>query len=238
MNPRLVRVFFVIVFATLLPRLAFAAEPVRIVLIGDSTVCDYKLDRPDRGWGMFLSERFQPGTVEVVNLAAAGRSTKTFIAEGRWAKALAAKPAYVFVQFGHNDSHASDKPESTDAATAYRDYLRRYIDEARAAGATPILVTPMVRRTFKPDGTLDDTLAPYAEAMKAVALEKRAAVIDLHAASRALVEPMGPDRAQDFANKRGDRTHIKEKGARAMAGLVITDLPSADPKLASLLKTP
>lgn len=208
---------------------------VRIVLVGDSTMCDYASDRPDRGWGQFVAERFRPGSVEVFNHAKPGRSTKTFIKEGRWTRALADRPDFVFVQFGHNDSHAPEKPESTDAATDYRDYLRRYVDESRAAGATPILVTPMVRRTFRPDGTLEDILAPYADAMKAVASERKVTLIDLHASSRALVEPMGPDAAQIFANKKSDLTHFNEKGARAMAALVFKALPAAEPRLAALL---
>jgi len=214
------------------------AAPLRLVIVGDSTVCEYAAERPDRGWGHFIEEAFQPGSVQVINLAAAGRSTKTFIKEGRWQKALDAKPDYILIQFGHNDSHSPEKPEATDAATDYRDYLRRYLDDARAIGATPILVTPMVRRTFKPDGTLDDILIPYADAMKAVANEKHVALIDLHAASAGLIQKLGPDQAQTLANKSADRTHFNEKGARAMAALVIAGLPKADPKLAVLLHTP
>ena len=119
----------------------------------------YPAAEPDRGWGQFIEEQFRG--VKVINLAAAGRSTKTFIKEGRWKKALEEKPDYVLIQFGHNDSHGPEKPESTDAATDYKEYLRRYIDESRAIGATPILVTPMVRRTFDADGKLqDDASAP------------------------------------------------------------------------------
>ena len=241
MTPRIpALVFFAL--ATLVAFTARAAEPapssLRIVLIGDSTVCDYPATRPDRGWGQFIAEKFQPGSVTVINLAAAGRSTKTFITEGRWTKALAEKPDYVFIQFGHNDSHSADKPESTDPATTYRDYLRRYIDEARAIHATPILVTPMVRRTFGPDGKLADNLTPYADAMKAVAAEKKAALIDLHTASTLLISNLGPTAAQTLANKPTDVTHFNEKGARAMADLIINALPSASPKLARLLVSP
>src|SRR5262249_35809366 len=101
--------------------------PVRIVIIGDSTVCDYPKTQPTRGWGQFIEERFKEGTVKVMNLAASGRSTKTFIQEGRWEKALLEKPDYVLIQFGHNDSHAPDHAEATDAGTDYKDYLRRYV---------------------------------------------------------------------------------------------------------------
>ena len=148
---------------------ADAPVPVRVVIVGDSTVCNYPVDRPDRGWGQFIEERFATGIVQVINLAAGGRSTKTFIGEGRWAKALAEKPDVVLIQFGHNDSHAPDRPEATDAATTYADFLRRYVDETRATSATPVLVTPMVRRIFGPGGKLTDILQPYADAMKTVA---------------------------------------------------------------------
>ncbi len=212
--------------------------PLRMIIIGDSTVCDYPEKSPNRGWGQFIQERFKSEDVTVINHAAAGRSTKTFIKEGRWKKALDDKPDYVLIQFGHNDSHGPDKPESTDAATDYKQYLRRYIDEARAADATPILVTPMVRRTFDPDGKLIDALAPYASAMEEVGSEKQAAVIDLHASSKRLVEQLGPAGSAELANKKGDLTHFNEKGARAMADLVMRELPTAEPKLKGCLKSP
>jgi lysophospholipase L1-like esterase len=215
-----------------------AATPVRIVIIGDSTVCNYPATRPDRGWGQFIDGYFKEGTVKVINLAAAGRSTKTFIAEGRWQKALEEKPDYVLIQFGHNDSHAPDKHESTNAATDYKDYLRRYIDESRAIGATPILVTPMVRRTFDAQGKITSNLIPYANAMKEVGAEKKVAVIDLHTSSLALAEKLGPEASAEMANKPGDSSHFIEKGARAMADLVMKDLPTAEPKLKEYLKAP
>jgi lysophospholipase L1-like esterase len=185
---------------------------------------------------MFMQEHFQDGAVQVINLAASGRSTKTFITEGRWKKALDEQPDYVLIQFGHNDSHAPTNPESTDAATDYKDYLRRYIDDSRAIGAVPILVTPMVRRTFDDDGKLKDALLPYATAMKEVAQEKKVAVIDLHASSKQLVEQLGPTAAAELANKPGDATHFNEKGAKAMADLVLKELPTAAPELKEFLK--
>ena len=74
--------------------------------------------------------------------------------------------------------------------------------------------------------------------MKEVAQEKKAAVIDLHASSKALVEKLGPDGSAEMANKKGDATHFNEKGARAMADLILKDLPAAEPKLAEYLKRP
>ncbi|MEO7932880.1 MAG: rhamnogalacturonan acetylesterase [Chthoniobacterales bacterium] len=236
----------------ILPSLAYSAaeeasmpiRPLLLVIIGDSTVCNYPADRPDRGWGQFIEERFKDDTVKVINLAAPGRSTKTFIQEGRWQTALEEKPDYVLIQFGHNDSHAPGKPEATDAAKDYQDYLRRYIDESRAMGATPILVTPMVRRTFDDGGKITENQPPpnrsllsYVNAMKEVGSERKVAVIDLHTSSQVLVEKLGPEASNQFANKSGDNTHFNEKGARAMADLVVKELPIAETRLKSLLKT-
>ena len=212
------------------------SAPLKLALVGDSTMCEYDLDIPDRGWGMLLDEIFRPGTVEIHNLAKAGRSTKTFIEENRWGPTLALKPDYVFIQFGHNDSHAPDRPESTDANSDYRDYLRRYVDDCRDIGATPILVTPMVRRTFHEDGTLDDNLAPYAAAMRAVAEEKGVELIDLHSMSWKFFEPLGPNVAQEYARNPNDRTHFNEKGARVIVELVRQGIAESSLPLKERLK--
>ena len=203
---------------------------VRMVIVGDSTVCDWPAEDVRRGWGQFVHE-YLTDTVRVANHARSGRSTKTFIREGLWTKALADKPAYVLIQFGHNDSHDPGRPESTDAETDYADFLRRYVDETRAAGAIPVLITPMVRRTFDSEGRLTDSLLPYAAAMKRVAAEKKVALVDLHTASGELFGRLGPQHAPEMANAPDDRTHFNEKGARAMAELVMTQLFSAEPSL-------
>lgn len=209
-------------------------KPLRVVLIGDSTVADYAASKPARGWGMYVQERFD-SRVTVTNLAANGRSTKTFIQEGRWAGALALRPDYVLIQFGHNDSHAKGRPESTDAAGDYQDYLRQYIREARAIGAVPILVTPMLRRNYTADGKLDDALQPYADAMKSVAAGEHAALIDLHSLSRGCYETLGAVDIQSLASEPNDRTHFNERGARGMAGLVVAELAKVAPELATHL---
>ena len=226
------------IFLSLLAMLAIAksAEPAKltIVIIGDSTVCDYPAEHACRGWGQFIAEHFKD-SVRVANHAASGRSTKSFIAEGRWKRALGEKPDFVLIQFGHNDSHAKGRPEATDAAGDYRDFLRRYVDESRAANATPIFVTPMYRRTFDADGKLTDILQPYADAMKAVAAEKKVPVIDLHTSSGALFRQLGKERCPELANAPTDFTHFNENGARAMADLVMKELPGTDARLAAEL---
>jgi lysophospholipase L1-like esterase len=210
-----------------------APPPLRIVILGDSTVCDYPAGSPLRGWGQMLPARFDDG-VTVVNLAASGRSAKTFIREGRLKRACAVTADYALIQFGHNDSHGPGHPEATDAATDFRDYLRQDIDELAAAGAKAILVTPMHRRLFQ-DGRPTTELQPYADAMAAVAGERHVPLVDLHKRSGELLAKLGEADSGDLFGP-GDRTHFSPKGATAMAELVADELRSACPELAARLK--
>ena len=214
--------------------LCAAETQLRLAIIGDSTVCEYHPEHACRGWGHYIQDYFKD-TVHVINLARSGRSTKTFINEGLWMKTLEEKPDFLLIQFGHNDSHASDRPESTNAGTDFRDYLRRYIDEARAVGATPILVTPVQRRTYSSDGRLDNSLVVYADAMKAVAAEKKVGVIDLNASSGRLYEQLGPAANDVVTSTPEDRTHFNENGARIMAHLVMQELTQVEPRLVKQL---
>ncbi|MDR1279760.1 MAG: GDSL-type esterase/lipase family protein [Opitutaceae bacterium] len=208
-----------------------------IAIVGDSTVCNYAATSPRRGWGQLLPEFLAPG-VRVKNEARGGASTKTFPSE-RWQRALADKPGYILIQFGHNDSHPKDKPESTDAATDFRDNLRRYIREARAAGAIPVLVTPPRRRMFR-SGKLTEELTPWADAVRAVASETGASLIDLHQDSGELFGQLGEEGSTAFTlnniehpgrTGRGDRTHFTETGARELARLVARRLAAIAPVL-------
>ncbi|MHB9027771.1 MAG: rhamnogalacturonan acetylesterase [Candidatus Latescibacterota bacterium] len=212
-----------------------SSRPLRVVVVGDSTVQTYPSESPIRGWGQYLGERFT-GNVEVANLALSGRSTKTFRAEGHWEKALAIRGDWYLIQFGHNDSHEKGKPESTDAGTEYRENLRMYVDEVRAVGGRPVLVTPMHRRTFRSDGRLADILEPYAAAMKAVAKEKNVPMIDLHAASGKVFRELGDAGSADLSCSPADRTHFSEKGARLMAVLVAGGLIENVPGLGKYLR--
>ena len=126
------------VVIALMPRapLAQSAPPIRIVLAGDSTVTD------DSGWGAGF-KRLATDKVEVINTAANGRSSKSFIDEGRWAEALAKRGHYYLIQFGHNDEPGKGPERETDPTTTYRANMARYVDDVRAIGATPILVTSL-----------------------------------------------------------------------------------------------
>jgi lysophospholipase L1-like esterase len=207
-------------------------QPLKIAVVGDSTVADYKETDILRGWGQMLREFFKPGT-RIENLAQNGRSTKTFLQTPRWQQALDGKPDFVFIQFGHNDSHTPPEqhPEATRADGDYMENLRKYVADARGAGAVPVFVTPMHRRTFQRDGTMTLELLPYVEAMKKVGREMHVPVIDLYAKSGELFTKLGDAATTDFTPK--DRTHFSAKGARVMAFFVAQGAGDVDARLKS-----
>lgn len=214
----------------------FARPParVKVAMVGDSTMASYPNPPADRptltGWGQVFGARFTD-RVEVVNHAASGRSTKSFIAEGRWKKVLGETPAWVFVQFGHNDQ----KDATLAPLGGFRDYLIRYVDEATAANIRPVLVTPVARRTFTA-GRASTTLQPFADAVLGVARDRRVPAIDLHRLAFDLFDRLGDERSADLTASATDRTHFSRKGAEAIGGLVAGALSAAVPELAALLK--
>ena len=207
-----------------------ASRPLRIVLVGDSTVND------EGGWGFAFKLWLAPG-VECINTAANGRSSKSFIDEGRWAQALALRGDYYLIQFGHNDQPGKGPERETDPQTTFPAHLARYIDDARAIGAKPILVTSMTRRGVDANGRVVSTLGPWVSATRRVAAEKRVPVIDLDASSRALVERMGKT-AWDSLSARNpdgtvDTTHLNTRGSLRTAPLVVDELRATVPALGS-----
>jgi lysophospholipase L1-like esterase len=222
------------VLLLVLPAAAADGKKLRIAMVGDSTMASYPnppKDRPDlTGWGQVFGEFFTD-QVEILNHAASGRSTKSFVNEKRWAKVLDLKPDYVFIQFGHNDQ----KDPSLAPDEGFAEYLRRYVDEARAAGIKPVLVTPVARRTFS-KGKASTTLTPFADAIKKVAKEKDVPVIDLHKLAFDLFDTLGDEGSADLTASKTDRTHFSKKGALAVAGLVAKALPDAVPDLKGYLK--
>lgn len=217
--------------------LAPAADPpsVRVVLAGDSTVTDAA------GWGASLAKRFGTG-VEVVNLARSGASSKNYRTIGQWKKVVDAKPARVLIQFGHNDQPGKGPDRETDPNTTFRDNLRRYVDESRAAGATPVLVTPLARRVFDAGGKVRADLKPYADAAKAVATEKKVPLVDLYARSVEELERIGPGKVAGYGPPHPTRpgqvdgTHLSAAGAAATAALIAAELKATAPELAKHLR--
>src|SRR5690606_284311 len=136
------------------------------------------------------------------------------------------KPTHVLIQFGHNDMKGKGPARETDPKTTFRENLVRYLGEARAIGAQPILVTSVTRRNFR-DGMLYDQLADYAGATRAVAKAEQVPLVDLHAVSVAAVTTLGEAGSAEFGpmkNGKRDNTHFSPAGARWAADLVIAEL--------------
>lgn len=210
------------------------AKVIRIAMAGDSTMSQYKSPPAAKGlagWGMafggFFNER-----VEIVNLAASGRSTLSFRQQGFWKKALDSNPDYLFIQFGHNDQ----KNPALDPEGGFRTQLLQYIAEAREKGSMPVLVTPVARRTFNAKGELETRLGPWAESMRKIAGEQKVPLIDLHAKSMALYSKLGPKESSFINVSPTDFTHFSERGAREIARLVAEEIPATVPGLKPWLK--
>ena len=184
--------------------------PVRVVLVGDSTVND------EGGWGSGFRGWFGKD-VEVVNLARNGRSSKSFRDEGLWAPAVAGKPDYIVIQFGHNDGPGKGADRETDPQTTFRENMTRYVAEARAAGAQPVLVTSIVRRVFTAEGKIkQDSLLPYVEAVRELAMELKVPLVDLYRETLAQAERLGSDGCAEIDARlpdgKRDTTHLGPRG--------------------------
>lgn len=231
---------------------AAPAEPaVRLFLIGDSTCATKKLDKqnPERGWGHMFQPLFDE-TVVVENHAVNGRSTKSFRDEGRWTTVCERLRAgdYVFIQFGHNDQKINDSTRYASPAQ-YAENLRRYVREARERGATPILLTPIVRRNFV-DGVLTDTHEGYPEAVRRVAADEGVLLLDMEPLTRDWVAGMGDEASKRcfmhvapgtcplYPDGREDDTHLNVRGAHVVARMVASLLAEAVPALGAHLQIP
>jgi lysophospholipase L1-like esterase len=197
--------------------------PVKIVLVGDSTVAT------GGGWGPGFCKVMTPN-VTCVDLALNGRSTKSFVDEGAWAKALAEKGDYYLIQFGHNDQKPAEKLH-TDADGSFQTYLKRYCADVQAIGGVPVLVTSLSRRTFR-DGKVVQDLDDYAKATRKVGAELGITVVDLNAMSTALLNHMTQEQADEFdavthpdaaaenAKAALDRTHLNPHGQEVFGRMV------------------
>ena len=139
---------------------------VRIDLIGDSTQTN------NAGYGRGFCANVTP-QVDCVNMAKGGASTKTFREQGLWERSLQTRPDYMLIQFGHNDLESKDHLPRQTTMTEYEANLRKYVEEARATGIKPVLVTPLTRRYFEADGKIHSDLTAHAETMKRVAADMK-----------------------------------------------------------------
>ncbi len=220
---------------------------ITVFLAGNSTVTDQKHE-PYSAWGQMLPGFFKSGRVAVANHAESGEALKSFIGEKRLEKLLSQIRSgdYLFIQFAHNDQ----KTKSSAYAAPFGDYqdlLKRYISEARSRGATPVLVTPMLRRSFDEEGLVINTHGDYPEAMRQVAKEVEVTLIDLFAMSKVLYETLGPEDSKKLflhypmgsfpgqEKEIQDNSHHSTYGAYELAKCVVKGLRESQLELADYL---
>lgn len=242
---------------------------IKVHTIGDSTMAEYDENTTDkRGWSMYLGSFFDPAFVTVNNRGKSGSDTRGFYTGAAyWASVKSQMSAgdYLIIQFAHNDEgtvtygmdnleyaaycQAKGLPAPTDARgtnpqTTYRDYLRLFIDEARALGVNPVLAGPICRAYFQgnairrngqhdlgdkfskiENGVLyenqslptGDSTMSYVKAMKVVAAEKNVPFIDLTEATRELYLSYGETQCLSLLFCEGDKTHTNAMGGNLIA---------------------
>ena len=241
-------------------------KKITVFMIGDSTMANKSITggKPERGWGHVLGGFFTEDII-VDNHAVNGRSSKSFIDEGRWDKVLSRiKPGdYVVIQFGHND----EKPKAdrhTDPGTTFDANLERFVNESRERGATPILMNAIVRRNFlapcdqpghivasdnQVEGdTLYDTHGAYLDSPRNVAKKLNVPFVDANKITHELVQGLGREESKKLymwvepntvpAVPKGsvDNTHLNIFGARVVAGLLVDAMAEVVPALAPYVR--
>lgn len=229
-----------------------------LYLIGDSTVRngDGSGRNGQWGWGTLLHHFVDTGKLTIRNHAIGGRSSRTFITEGRWAKVLESiKPGdYLLIQFGHNDAGPLDDtarargtirgigPDSLrvynpirkleETVYTYGHYLRRYVREARAAGALPIICSPIPRNDWK-EGKVIRSDSSYGQWAAEIASEEGTGFIHLNHLVAEAYEQLGADKVKAFFP--ADHTHTDSAGAALNARIVARAL-QLQPKAKRLKK--
>ena len=229
----------------------YQAKPVKIFLIGDSTMANKPLEdnNPERGWGQVFNT-FINDDVVICNHAKNGRSTKSFFDQGLWKVVLDSLKTgdYVFIQFGHNDAKKTDSLRYAAPFGAYRDNLIMYVNETRAKGAIPVLITPVNRRNFDSTGRIIDSHVEYSKSMKEVAKEMKVPLLDLHKKSMILFDSLGdeatkniflwvnPNEYKLYPEGKKDNTHFTLYGATQVAKLVVECIKESDLPLKEIIK--
>lgn len=217
---------------------AAAAKPT-VYICGDSTVQTYSASyAPQAGWGQFIAKYFTTDIL-FVNKAIAGRSSKSFIADGRLDEIINIIKAndYLFVQFGHNDATISKPERYAEPNTTYKECLRQFIDRARAKSAIPVLITPVARLNYS-NGIFKNDFPAYCTAMKEVAKEKNVPCIDLMSKSISYYTSLGYDKVYPFymvSSNGTDYTHFTDVGATLIARIVSEGVKEAGLDMAKYL---
>lgn len=223
-------------------------EPITIYTIGDSTMADKKQEvYPETGWCQVLDNYFDK-TVTVRNHAVNGRSSKSFIEEGRWQTVLdSLNPGdVVFIQFGHNDQKENDSTRYTTPFGTYTENLEKFVLETKSKGASPILFTSIVRRKFSTNGKLSHTLGDYPQATRRLATKFDVPLIDLQRLTEEWINNLGDEPSKKmylhiepgdkFPEGRKDDTHLSVEGANNIAQLAIAEIKKQKLKISDRIK--
>jgi lysophospholipase L1-like esterase len=238
---KVVLLFALPLFAFLMPQ----KKKIKLFIAGDSTasIKDVKAF-PENGWGMPFVY-FWDSTVTVVNKAKNGRSTSSFQTEGLWKSIMdeASEGDYVFIQFGHNDEVPTKKTATTPEQ--FKSNLKKFVAETREKKAIPVLLTSMARRKFDSTGKIVGTHDEYMKITRAVAKEENAVLFDMDIITQQLYQKFGPENSAllflqlkpgehpNHPQGKDDNTHFNEFGARLVAQLVLKEISSQLPELAT-----
>jgi lysophospholipase L1-like esterase len=245
---------FVVLAINLVVIFAQTEEPTKkmtIFMIGNSTMADKPLKdgNPEKGWGQIFPLYFNDG-IKIENHAVNGRSTKSFIDEGRWDTVVSRiKPGdYVIMEFGHNDAKKDDPKRFADANTDYKWNLQKFINEARQKEGIPILATPIVRRRFDEQGKFYDVHGDYPKVVRELSEKMNVALLDLHKKSEDYIIKLGEERSKEFylhidsdeynflPNGLEDNTHLSPCGAFRICDFACDEIKLKIPLLSQYLK--
>ena len=240
-------VLFLIALSCVVLTAVAQTNRITVHMIGDSTIANKPVipANPERGWGQVLHMYFKD-SVRVENYAQNGRSSKSFIAEGRWDKVVSAiSPGdFVIIQFGHNDEKTNNVKVGTAPFGEFTTNLVRFIRESREHQAIPILATPVARRKFDASGTLTNSHGVYPEAVRKVAEVEKVPLLELTTATEKLLQKLGPESSKrlfdwnpagEFASdskKLEDDTHFNSYGASRVCDLAVVEIEARVPELA------
>lgn len=233
------RLFYILLAVISITFVSMKHKPVRLFLAGDSTMADKeKVAFPETGWGMVLPSYFNDNVL-IENHARNGRSTRTFISEGRWDFMLqrVKKGDFVVIQFGHNDQ-SKQKQDRYTTPEDYKKNLEKFVSDVRTKGATPILCTPVERRKFDKDSNFVDQHGKYPNIVRRVAKEKNVYLVDMHHSSMDFLVEKGnesskqfflhvkPGESEKYPEGKEDNTHFKPAGAMVMARIFVEGIQS------------
>ena len=224
---------------------------ITIFMIGNSTMADKPFNdgNPEKGWGQIIPLYFKEG-IKIENHAVNGRSTKSFIDEGRWDSVVSKIKVgdYVIMEFGHNDAKKDDPKRFADANTDYKWNLEKFINDTREKGGIPILTTPIVRRRFDEQGKFYDVHGDYPKVVRELSEKMEVLLLDMHKKSEEYIIKLGVERSKKFylhidadeysslPEGKTDDTHLSPTGAFRICDFAADEIKLKIPQLAKYLK--